>query len=148
MRGTKVQWIYRHDWAAGVVRTSHRAGITQTYSPWAPLDSDHDDVSGSAQFIVGGLAAIESSPILRQDRAVVDFEAALAGGDDVEHHARVERRKRQRPRRRKFRTTVEDAVHPQKVERLTERIDGAPRTAHASVSARAVDSSIGVDERA
>ncbi|AMY08560.1 hypothetical protein LuPra_01763 [Luteitalea pratensis] len=33
MRGTKVQWVYRQDWAGGIVRTSHFAGITKAYSP-------------------------------------------------------------------------------------------------------------------
>jgi hypothetical protein len=72
MRGTKVQWIYCHEWASGIVRTSHRAGITKAYSPLAPIDSGHDSALAASEFIDRGLAALASSPILGQDRAVVD----------------------------------------------------------------------------
>jgi len=72
MRGTKVQWIYCQEWASGIVRTSHRAGITKAYSPLAPIGSRHDSALAASEFIDRGLAALASSPILGQDRAVVD----------------------------------------------------------------------------
>jgi hypothetical protein len=72
MRGTKVQWIYCHEWASGVVSTIHRAGITKAYSPLAPIDSGHESALAAAEFIERGLTVLASSPILGQDRAVVD----------------------------------------------------------------------------
>jgi hypothetical protein len=72
MRGTKVQWIYCHEWASDIVRTIHRAGITKAYSPLAPIDSGHDSVDAASAFIEHGLTALANSPILGKDRAVVD----------------------------------------------------------------------------
>jgi len=72
MRGTKIQWIYCHEWASGIVRTSHGAGITKAYSPLAPIDSEHDSALAASEFIERGLAALASSPILGKDRAIVD----------------------------------------------------------------------------
>jgi len=55
-----------------------------------------------------------SGPQVTGVRAL-DFEPALPRGDDVEHHARLERRKRERPWRGELRSTVEDPVHPQEM---------------------------------
>src|SRR5690606_11678807 len=61
----------------------------------------------------------------------LDFEPALTGGDDVEHHAPLERRQLEGPRRRQLATAVEDAAHAQEVKRVTERIDRLPEIIHA-----------------
>ena len=43
MRGTKVVWIYRHDFSGNqIVHTTHRSSIVKAYSPWAPLRGDHE----------------------------------------------------------------------------------------------------------
>ena len=47
MRGTKVVWIYRHDYSGNqIVRTTHRASIVKAYSPWAALRGDFEHRAG------------------------------------------------------------------------------------------------------
>lgn len=89
MRGTKVQWIYRQDWSGRhVVRTMHRAGLTKTYSPLAPLDYEHESAADSARFIKTGLAALSTSAILKADRSVIDaYLDAKAEHDFLETRA-------------------------------------------------------------
>lgn len=73
MRGTKVNWIYRADWrGSDVVRTIHRANITKTYSPLAPIDSGFSGSQSSADFLAAGLPALSASAIFNADRSVVD----------------------------------------------------------------------------
>ena len=89
MRGTKVQWVYRQDWhGQRVVKTIHRAGINRAYSPLAPFGDAHDSASDCARFIQAGLTALNTSPILRADRTVIDaYLDAKAEHDFLETRA-------------------------------------------------------------
>ena len=58
------------------------------------------------------------------------FDPAPARGHDVEHHAVLQGRNRQAPRRREIGARVERAAHPEEVQRFTERV-GGPRVRHA-----------------
>ena len=59
-----------------------------------------------------------------------DLEQALTGRYDVEHHAVLERRQFQPPRRGEFGSAVEEAAHAQEVQRFAERVHRAPYVAH------------------
>ena len=73
MRGTKVVWVYRHDYSENqIVHTTHRSSIVKAYSPWAPFRGDYEHRAASAAFIPTGLKALSTSPVLKADRAVVD----------------------------------------------------------------------------
>lgn len=73
MRGTKIVWIYRHDYSQNqIVHTTHRSSIVKAYSPWAPIRGDYEHRAASAAFIPKALEALANSPVLKADRAVVD----------------------------------------------------------------------------
>ena len=73
MRGTKVVWIYRHDYSGKhIVHTTHRSSIVKAYSPWAPLRGDHEHRAATAAFVQHGAAALSTSPVLKTDRSIVD----------------------------------------------------------------------------
>ena len=73
MRGTKVVWIYRHDFSGNqIVHTTHRSSIVKAYSPWAPLRGDHEHRAASAAFVLNGAAALSTSAVLKADRSIVD----------------------------------------------------------------------------
>jgi hypothetical protein len=73
MRGTKVVWVYRHDYSENqIVHTTHRSSIVKAYSPWAPIRGDYEHRAASAAFLPKGLEALSMSPVLKADRAVVD----------------------------------------------------------------------------
>jgi hypothetical protein len=72
-RGTKVVWIYRHDWSGSqIVHTTHRATIVKAYSPWAPLRGNHEHRAATAAFVLSGATALTTSAVLKADRSVVD----------------------------------------------------------------------------
>ena len=73
MRGTKVVWVYRHDYSDNlVVHTTHRSNIVKAYRLAAALRGDYEHSAASAKFISKGLEALSTSPVLKADRAVVD----------------------------------------------------------------------------
>jgi hypothetical protein len=73
MRGTKVVWIYRHDFSGNqIVHTTHRSSIVKAYSPWAPLRGDHEHRAATAAFVLNGAAALSTSAVLKTDRSIVD----------------------------------------------------------------------------
>jgi hypothetical protein len=76
----------------------------------------------------------------------LDFEPALAERDNVEHHAALERRQRERPRCRELGTAVIDPAHAHEVKRLTERINRPPEIIHADIIAIMSDPTKDLDE--
>ncbi len=73
MRGTKVVWVYRHDYNGNeIVRTTHESSVVKAYSPWAPIRGNYEQQAASLAFLQKGIVALSTSPVLQADRSVVD----------------------------------------------------------------------------
>src|SRR5262249_706458 len=71
-RGTRVQWVYREDWAdATLVKRSHRTYLTKQYCPLAPIQPDYEHAKDTERFISDALSALRSRAAFELGRGTI-----------------------------------------------------------------------------